>query len=345
MTRTGVRLGDIVDRLGGRLEGDPEQRVDAVATLESAGPRTLSFLANSRYRSQLPGTRAACVILGEVDAAQCPVAAIVAVEPYVYYARAAAMLQEGREFPSGRHPDASIAPDAQVAQSAWIGAQASIGSGARIGEAVFVGPGCVVGDGVTVGARSRLSAHVTILAGATIGSDCLFHPGVVIGGDGFGIAWDGERWLRVPQVGSVRIGNHVDIGANTAIDRGAIEDTVIEEGVKLDNLIQIGHNVRIGAHTVMAGCCGVSGSAVIGSYCQIGGQVGIAGHIRIADHTIVTGKTVVSHSIREPGKRYSGALPIDESRRWQRNSARFRSLDKMAKRLAHLERLHKDRKP
>lgn len=343
MAETGMRLGDIVAQLGGRLDGDPDARIETIATLGEAQPGTLSFLANPRYRSSLARTRATCVILGESDAGQCPAATIVTDDPYVYYARAAALLTSTTSGQSGRHPDATIAADAEVAASAWIGAQAVIGSGARIGEDVFVGPGCVVGEGVEIGRGSRLSANVTVIAAARVGAGCVFHPGVVIGGDGFGIAWDGERWLKVPQVGSVEIGDAVEIGANTAVDRGAIENTVIEAGVKLDNLIQIGHNVHIGRHTVIAGCVGVSGSAVIGSHCQIGGQVGVAGHISIADRTVVTGKTVVSHSIREPGGRYSGALPLDESRRWQRNSARFRSLDKMARRLIRLERLHKDR--
>lgn len=342
MAETGILLEEIVAQLGGRLEGDPRTRVDAVATLDKAGPGTLSFLSNPRYRSRLAQTRATCVILGEGDIAQCPVAAIVTDDPYVYYARAAALLVAAGAQQTGRHPDASIAEEAEVAASAWIGAQAVIGKGARIGENVVVGPGCVVGEDVEIGARSHLSANVTVIAAATVGADCMFHPGVVIGGDGFGIAWDGERWIKVPQLGSVRIGDNVEIGANTAVDRGAIEDTVLEEGVKLDNLIQIGHNVRIGAHTVMAGCTGVSGSAVIGAHCQIGGQVGVAGHISIADHTTITGKTVVNHSIHEPGKRFSGAMPMDESRQWQRNSARFRSLDKMARRLIRLERSCKD---
>jgi UDP-3-O-[3-hydroxymyristoyl] glucosamine N-acyltransferase len=335
-------LEEIVAQLGGRLEGDPRTRIDAVAALDEAGPGTLSFLSNPRYRARLAETRATCVILGESDVEKCPVTAIVADDPYVYYARVAALLAATKPRQSGRHPDASIADDAQVAPSAWIGAQAVIGTGARIGKEVFIGAGCVVGEGVEIGARSHLSANVTVIAGATVGADCVFHPGVVIGGDGFGIAWDGERWIKIPQVGSVRIGDAVEIGANTAVDRGAIRDTVLEEGVKLDNLIQIGHNVHIGAHTVMAGCTGVSGSAVIGAHCQIGGQVGVAGHISIADHTIITGKTVVNHSIHEPGKRFSGALPMDESRRWQRNSARFRSLDKMTRRLIRLERSRKD---
>lgn len=342
MTDQGLSLGELVARLGGRLEGDPKTRVSAIAALDAAGPGMLGFLANSRYRAQLARTHAGCVILAEGDAEQCPVAAIVADEPYAYYARAAALLAPAESHPAGVHPDASVAPSAEVAPGAWIGARAVVGANVRIGDDAFIGPGCVIGDGVSIGAHSRLAANVTVIAAARIGADCLVHPGVVIGGDGFGIAWDGERWLKVPQLGSVRIGDAVEIGANTAIDRGAIEDTVVENGVKLDNLIQIGHNVKIGAHTVMAGCTGVSGSAVIGARCQIGGQVGVAGHITIADATIVTGKTVVNHSIHEPGGRYSGALPMDESRRWQKNSARFRMLDTIARRLARLERLFRE---
>ncbi|MGH8274233.1 MAG: UDP-3-O-(3-hydroxymyristoyl)glucosamine N-acyltransferase [Gammaproteobacteria bacterium] len=343
MTEQGLRLGDLVTRLGGRLEGNPELRVHSIAGLAGAGPGTLSFLANSRYRARLAGTRAGCVILAERDAPQCPVAAIIADEPYAYYARAAALLAPAEPVSAGVHPDASVASSAEIAPSAWIGACAVIGAEVCIGEDAFIGPGCVIGAGVTIGAHSRLAANVTVIAAARIGAKCLIHPGVVIGGDGFGIAWDGERWLKVPQLGSVRISDAVEIGANTAIDRGAIGDTIVELGAKLDNLIQIGHNVRIGPHTVIAGCTGVSGSATIGARCQIGGQVGVAGHITIADDTIVTGKTVVNHSIHEPGGRYSGALPMDESRRWQKNSARFRMLDIIARRLARLERHYRDR--
>ncbi len=342
MRRPGLRLGDLVGRLGGRLKGDPALEVRGVAALATAAPGMLAFLANSRYRYQLATTRASCVILAEADLPDCPVAAIVADNPYAYYARAAALLAPAGSVVAGVHPDASVAPGAAIAPDAWVGARATVGEDVQVGAGAFIGPGCVLGEGVTVGARSRLTANVTVIAASRVGADCVIHPGVVIGGDGFGIAWDGERWLKIPQLGSVRVGDHVEIGANTAIDRGAIEDTVIEDGVKLDNLIQIGHNVRIGAHSVIAGCTGVSGSATIGARCQIGGQVGIAGHISIANDTVVTGKCVVNHSIHEPGGRYSGALPMDESRRWQKNSARFRALDKMARRLARLERMYKD---
>ena len=343
MNEEGIRLGDIVSRLGGELRGDAQRRVSCVGALDSAGADALSFLANPRYRNRLAETHAGCVILGAQDAEACPVPVIVAADPYVYYARAAALLADVHLMRAGVHPDASVDAAAEIHPGAWIGACAVVAAQARVSDGAFVGPGCVLGEGVEIGERSRLVANVTVLARAHIGSDCLLHPGVVIGADGFGIAWDGERWLKVPQLGGVRIGNQVEIGANTAIDCGAIGDTVIEDGVKLDNLIQIGHNVHIGAHTVMAGCTGVSGSATIGARCQIGGQVGIAGHISIADDTVITGKSVVNHSIHEPGGRYSGALPMEESRSWRRNSARFRSLDEFARRLKRLERLNRDK--
>lgn len=340
--REGISLADLVGVLGGRLRGGDAVKVSKVGTLSSAGPDALSFLANPHYRSQLAQTRAGCVILRESDANDCPVAAIVADDPYTYYARAAALIMPEPEVAPGMHPSASVDPSAHVDAGAWIGPNAVVGAEAVVGKGASIGPCCVLGEGVQIGEGTRLSTSVTVIARARIGRRCVLHPGVVVGGDGFGIAWDGARWIKVPQLGSVVIGDDVEIGANTAIDRGAIEDTVIEEGVKLDNLIQIGHNVRIGAHTVIAGCTGVSGSATIGPRCMIAGQVGIAGHIEIAGGTVITGKAVVSHSIREPGQ-YSGALPMDESRKWRRNSARFRNLDDLARRVAKLERSSKDK--
>ncbi|MGH8224583.1 MAG: UDP-3-O-(3-hydroxymyristoyl)glucosamine N-acyltransferase, partial [Gammaproteobacteria bacterium] len=240
MNGEGVRLADIVARLGGELRGEPERRVRGVGALDSADSDALSFLANPRYRNRLADTRAACVILGAQDAAACPVAVIVADDPYSYYARAAALLTEAPAMQAGIHSGAHVEAGAEIHPSACIGACAMIAAGARVADGVFIGPGCVLGEGVVIGERSRLVANVTVLAGAHIGKDCLLHPGVVIGADGFGIAWDGEQWIKIPQLGSVRIGDRVEIGANTAIDRGAIGDTVLEEGVKLDNLIQIG---------------------------------------------------------------------------------------------------------
>lgn len=338
-----MSLGELVDRLGGKLQGAPEIRVNAVGTLAEAGPQALSFLSNPHYRSQLSSTTAGCVVLGAADAAQCPVAAIVADDPYVYYARAAALIAPPPAVAPGLHPSAVVDASARIDPSAWIGPRAIVGADAVVAAGASIGPGCILGDQVHIGTDSRLSAGVTVIAGARIGNRCLLHPGVVIGGDGFGIAHDGERWIKVPQLGSVEIGDDVEIGANTAIDRGAIENTIIEDGVKLDNLIQVGHNVRIGAHTVIAGCTGISGSARIGARCMIAGQVGIAGHISIADDTVITGKCVVSHTIKMPGGQYSGALPMEETRKWRRNSARFRNLDELARRVMQLERQSKDK--
>lgn len=341
MGKEGITPAQLVARLGGSLRGDADVVLTAVGALASAGPHALSFLANPRYRGQLAATRAGCVVVAADAADLCPVTAIVAADPYVYYARAAALIVPAQALRPGVHPDASVDPGAEIAASAWIGPRAVVEAGVTIGEEVFIGPGCIIGAGVRIGTGSRLSAGVTVLAAARIGKDCVIHPGVVIGADGFGIAWDGTKWIKVPQAGSVVIGDGVEIGANTAVDRGAIEDTVIEDGVKLDNLIQVGHNVRIGRHTVVAGCTGISGSTTIGARCMIAGQVGIAGHLTIADGTVITGKTLVSHSIHEAG-RYSGALPMEESGRWRRNSARFRSLDELARRLMRLERRTKD---
>ena len=338
----GISLGELVARLGGSLKGDPDIRLTGVGTLSTAGEGALSFLANPHYRSQLAATRAGCVVLGEDDADQSPVATIVADDPYVYYARAAALIAPEPEMAPGIHPSAVIHPTARIDPAAWVGPQACVGEKAEVAAGASIGPGSVLGDGVRIGAGTRLSANVTVLAGATLGARCLLHPGVVVGGDGFGIAWDGDGWIKVPQLGSVEIGDDVEIGANTAIDRGAIENTVIESGVKLDNLIQIGHNVHIGEHTVIAGCTGISGSTTIGPRCMIAGQVGIAGHLEIAGGTLITGKTLVSHSIQEAGQ-FSGALPMDDSRKWRRNSARFRNLDDLARRVAQLERKSKDK--
>ncbi len=338
----GISLGELVDRLGGSLKGDPDIRLTGVGTLSTANEAALSFLANPHYRSQLASTRAGCVVLGADDADESPVAAIVAGDPYVYYARAAALIVPEPEVAPGIHPSSVIHSTARIDSTAWIGPHAVVGKNTEVAAGASIGPGSVLGDDVKVGAHTRLSANVTVLAGATLGERCLLHPGVVVGGDGFGIAWDGDRWIKVPQLGSVEIGDDVEIGANTAIDRGAIENTVIEPGVKLDNLIQIGHNVRIGAHTVIAGCTGISGSTTIGPRCMIAGQVGIAGHLEIAGGTLITGKTLVSHSIRESGQ-FSGALPMDDSRKWRRNSARFRNLDELARRIAQLERKSKDK--
>ncbi len=330
-------LGALAVRFGCELKGDPAIEVDAVATLHNAAPRTVSFLANPKYRKHLATTRAAAVVLDPRLAQECPVAALLSPNPYALYARIATVLHPEPAFQAGMHPGASVDPAAVVDPSASIAAGAIIEREARIGARVRIGPGCVVMQGAAIGEDTRLTANVTLCRGVAIGARCLVHPGVVIGADGFGLASDRTGWVKVPQVGAVRIGDDVEIGANTTIDRGAIDDTVIEDGVKLDNQIQIGHNVRVGAHTAIAGCTGVSGSTTIGKRCLIGGMVGFAGHLSVCDDVVITGRTFVNRSIAEKGT-YSGGLPMDEARRWRRNSARFRQLDELARRVNRLAR-------
>ncbi len=332
-----LSLGEIAVRFGCALQGDPDTLVTGVGTLASAGPDAITFLANSHYRSALPATRAAAVLLSEADADELgTAAALITDNPYAAYARVAQLLHPPAPWIPGVHPSADIAQDARIAGSAWIGPQAVVEARAHIGERVFVGPGCVVGAGVSVGDDTRLIANVTVLHDTLLGRRCVMHPGVVIGSDGFGMAPDHGEWVRVPQVGSVRIGDDVDIGANSAVDRGAIEDTVIGDGVKLDNHVQIGHNVRIGAHTVMAARAGVAGSTVIGRRCMIAADSGFVGHLDIADDVVLMARCMITHSISEPGT-YGGGLPGDNLRRWQRNAARFRNLDSLVRRVGALE--------
>ena len=313
-------------RFGLGLRGEPELRVSRVATLSRAEPGSLSFLANPRYRQQMERTQATAVLVGPENAARCPVAALIDPNPYLAYARIADLLYPPAPPIAGIHPSAVVSPDARVALSAGVGPLAVIEAGAVIGERVFVGPGCIVQRGVEIGADSRLMSRVNVCAGVRIGRRCILHAGVVVGSDGFGFAPDAGKWVKVPQVGGVQIGDDVEIGANTTIDRGAIEDTIVEHGAKLDNQIQVGHNVIIGADTAIAGCVGISGSTTLGRRCMIGGGVGIAGHLTIADDVTVTGCSMVSASIRTAGS-YSSGMPAVQTRRWRRLVAHLRRLD------------------
>jgi len=332
-----VRLGELAARFGCELRGDPDTLIERVATLQEAGAGDISFLANSKYRRHLPGTRAAAVVLDASTVDDCPTNALVAANPYATYARIAQALYPETARLAGRHPSAVIEADAEVDPTAWIGPHAYVGAKARIGARAQIGPSSVVFERAVVGAGTRLVGHVTLCGGVRIGERCLLHPGVVIGADGFGHAPDKDGFVKIPQVGSVLIGDDVEIGANSTIDRGAIGDTVVERGVKIDNQVQVGHNCRIGEHTVISGCVGISGSVTIGKRCMLGGMVGIVGHLQIADDVYLTGKTMVSHSITKPGL-YSGQLPFDEARRFRRNSARFQQLDELARRVRALEK-------
>ena len=329
-------LQELVERFGGEIVGDPAVRVSRVATLDNAAADAVAFLANPRYRKQLGSTKAGAVIIGpgHRDDTSCP--RIVHEDPYVCFARVSALLAPPRHARPGIHPTAVVDPQAHVDPGAEVGPHASIGRAARIGPGAVIGAGSTLGENTSVGRDCHLHANVSIYGGCTLGERVIVHSGAVIGADGFGIAFDRDHWVKVPQIGGVRIGNDVEIGASTTIDRGAIEDTVIEDGVKLDNQIQVAHNVRIGAHTAIAACTGIAGSVHIGRYCRIGGAVGIAGHVTITDHVEVSGHTSITKSIDKPGV-YSGVYPFEPNREWRRNAVQLRHLDRLAQRIAVLE--------
>lgn len=331
-----VTLRELASLYGCDLDGDGETVVNRVATLSGAGADSVTFLANPHFRSQLRGTRAAAVILQEQHREDCPVASLVSANPYATYARVAAFLHPPHDIEPAVHATATIAGDAIVAESARIGPQVVVGSASIVGEGAVIGAGCVIGADVRIGAGSRLLARVTVLDGVTVGERCVIHAGAVIGSDGFGFAEDEDRWVKVPQLGGVTIGDDVEIGANTTVDRGTIENTVIEDGVKLDNLVQIAHNVRIGAHTVMAAMSGAAGSTKIGRRCKIGGGVVMINHLEICDDVMFTFRSVVTKSVHEPGV-YGGSLPAEEAQRWRRSAARFRQLDSLNERIRAIE--------
>ncbi len=329
-------LAEIARHIGAEVRGDADCVIHGLAPLERATSGELSYLAGSgRYRKFLSHTRASAVILSAQNAPHCPVAVLIVPDPELAYARAATLLtaQPGRQ---GVHPSAWVSPQARIDESAWVGPQCVIEAGVSLGSNVQLGPGCVVEAGVSMGADSRLVAQVTVCRGSIIGRRVLIHPGAVVGSDGFGLANDHGVWIKIPQLGRVRIGDDVEIGANTTIDRGALDDTVIGEGVKLDNQVQVAHNVHIGAHTAIAGCVGIAGSARIGQRCRIGGGVGIAGHLEIADDVTVTGMSLVSKSIRTSGV-YSSSVPAEPVAVWNKNLARLRRLEQLSKRLSALE--------
>ncbi|MEY4710750.1 MAG: putative UDP-3-O-[3-hydroxymyristoyl] glucosamine N-acyltransferase [Pseudomonadota bacterium] len=318
-----LRLGDIVKELGGQLHGDPGFAVTGLAPLESAAPTELSFLSNPRYQSQLAASRAACVIVAPAmrEAALARGAAIEADDPYLYFARVTQLWKARRAPVAGPriHPSAVIDP------------------GALIDPSAHIGPLCVIERGVRIGPGTTLKSRVTVHEGCVIGARCIVHSGVVIGADGFGFAPNQGAWEKIEQLGAVRIGDDVEIGANTCIDRGALADTVIEDGVKLDNLIQIGHNVHIGKHTALAGCAAVAGSATIGAHCTIGGRAGILGHLTIADHVHISATSLVTRSILKPGH-YTGVFPIDDNATWEKNAATLRQLHALRERIRALEK-------
>ena len=337
----GFPLSDIAKDLGGELIGDPALRITRIGPLEGATPSTISHLSNPRYQSQLAGSHAGCVIVGPAlrDAAAARGAAIVADDPYLYYARLTQWWAARTRAPAplGVHASAVIDSSAVLGAGVTVGALAVIEAGARIGDAAVIGAHCVIGADAIVGAATRLAPHVVLGSGCRIGERGIVHSGVVIGADGFGFAPSKSGYVKIEQLGNVSIGDDVEIGANTCIDRGALADTVIEDGVKLDNLIQIAHNVHIGAHTVMAGCSAVAGSTTIGAHCQIGGAAMILGHITLADHVIVSMGSAATRSILKPGQ-YTGVFPIDDNSAWEKNAATLRQLHALRERVRALEK-------
>jgi len=330
-----VRLDEIVARFGGDLVGDGSITVRGIATLETAGADQLSFLSNPKYQGQLGATGAAAVILAPEAKAACPVAAIVTPQPYLYYARVAQWLNPPPRPAAGIHASAVV--ESAVPASVSIGPNVWIGAGAGIGENTVIGAGCAIGPGATIGADSLLHPNVTVAAGCRIGARAIIHSGAVIGADGFGFARDRDgRWVKIPQSGRVVVGDDVEIGANTTIDRGALADTVIGDGVKLDNQIQIAHNVQIGARTIMAGCAAIAGSTRIGAGCAIGGAANIIGHLEIADGVQVSAGTFVAKSITRPGT-FTGTVPFMPHEEWLKNFARLRHLGAMADKIRALE--------
>lgn len=322
----------LAERFGLQLQGDGERAVRGVATLAHAGPDQLGFLANPHYRHQLAVTRAGVVVVGAADAGLVPGTALIARDPYSAFARIAALFDTPPARTPGIHPSAVVHPEARVAASACLGPNVVVGARSTIGEGAYLGPGCTVGEDCQVGPGCELIARVSLVVRVRLGNRVRIHPGAVLGADGFGLAMQDGHWIKVPQLGGVVVGDDCEIGANSCIDRGALEDTVLEEDVRLDNLVQIAHNCHVGAHSAMAGQVGVAGSTRIGRYCLFGGQVGIAGHLEICDRVIVLGKSLVAGSIRTPGE-YSANLPAIESRAWRKIAARLRQLDTLARRV------------
>ncbi|HRL75670.1 MAG TPA: UDP-3-O-(3-hydroxymyristoyl)glucosamine N-acyltransferase [Candidatus Accumulibacter phosphatis] len=331
----GLRLDEIVARLGGVLHGDGSVVVSQVGTLQSARAGEIAFLANPKYRSQLQTTLASAVIVPPQSAAATELPRIVHQNSYAYYARVVALLNPPAARRPGVHRGAVVR--SAVPESACIGENVVVGRGVQLGDNVTLQPGCVIGDGVSIGDDSLLHANVVVYDRCVIGRRAIIHAGAVIGSDGFGFAKEGERWVKIPQIGRVVIGDDVEIGANTSIDRGALDDTLIADGVKLDNQIQIGHNCSIGENAAMAGCVGIAGSTRVGRRCTIGGAGMISGHLELGDDVHVSGGTLVARSLSRPGQ-YTGVFPLDGHAEWLQNAAQLRRLAKLVERVAELEK-------
>lgn len=332
-----ISLGALATQFGCELIGDPDTVVDGVASLSGATSDSLSFLSNPALKGQLSVTKAAAVIMRPADAESSPVAAILHDDPYACYARMAAVVCPAPSCEPGIHPSAVVDPSATVDASAHLGPHVVVGERSEIGANVFVGAGTVIGPDCSIGEDCRLSANVTLARNVVIGARGLFHPGVVLGADGFGNAMTPDGWLKVPQLGGVRIGDDVEIGANSTVDCGALDHTVIEDGVRIDNLCMIAHNVRIGAHTALAAMVGIAGSTAIGKRCLFAGKAGAVGHIVVCDDVTVAARTFLSKDVTEPGT-YAASFPAQEAKSWAKQLARFRRLGALNDRVRKLEK-------
>lgn len=330
-------LAELASHLNADIVGDSAFEVHGLAALSAAGPRDLSFITNANYLKALSVSKVGALIVTPALAEHFDGHKLIVPNPYLAFAIISKFFDKPSSQDVGIHPTAVIGENCQIGDGVSVGAHCVIGSNVVLGDNVQLGPGTSIGDDCILGARTRTSANVSIYRGVTIGTDCLFHSSCVIGADGFGFAPSPTGWVKIHQLGGVVIGNKVEIGANTCIDRGALDDTVIEDGVIIDNLVQIAHNCRIGKNTAIAGHTGIAGSTTIGERCTIAGAVGIVGHIEIADDVHIQARAMVSHSIKEPGS-YSSGTPVSTTREWRKNAARFRQLDSLASRLIKLER-------
>lgn len=337
MTKKHYKLSELIHGLDATIKGDSDCLISGVCTLTSAQPGQIAFLTNALYRKHLSETQASAVILSADAAEECQTNAIITRNPHYVYAKIARYFEQPTQTNSGVHASAVIGADCQIHATASIGAQCVIGDRVNIGENARIAPGVIIGDDCTIGAETTLDARVTLYNHVRIGARSHIISGAVIGSDGFGFANEKGNWHRVPQLGGVTIGNDVSIGANTTIDRGAVEDTIIEDGVKLDNLIQVGHNVRIGANTVIAGCVAIAGSTTIGKNCMVGGATCFAGHITVCDGAMFTGMTAVTKSITEPGVYSSGIVGAVPNHEFRKNNARFHRLENLMQRVKTLE--------
>jgi UDP-3-O-[3-hydroxymyristoyl] glucosamine N-acyltransferase len=331
-------LADIAQHIGAQVQGDGAKIIDGMASLGSATASKLCFIMAAKYLSLLPNSKAGAVIISPELTAQCTIDALIVKNPHLAYARAAKLFVKANSIPVGIHSSVIVGEDCTLPKTVRIAPGVVIGNHVQLGEHVIIGANSILGDDVVMGAHTELKANVTIYHDVSLGEHCLVQSGTVIGSDGFGNVKDGAKWVTIPQLGTVRIGNHVEIGANATIDRGALDDTIIADGVRIDNLIQIAHNVQIGENTAIAAQSGIAGSAIVGKNCLISGDVTINGHVTVCDNVILTGRAMITNSIDEPGV-YSSGTGFFKNMEWRKIVARLRHLDKLARTVSKLEKL------